>query len=157
MAGQKLRKIDIVLSRKLSTLSPSTSYIFKILLSWKNSIRVAMTKSFLKNKKRTKKENRIVFKSSKLHKTKLTMQEEASLPQLFSLFSPSDTSKKLSHHFLVHLWINIGYYDHHAKYQGVFMGLLWNNFFIRVPLWIHLNLLYKKGGPLWKKCFIKAP
>ena len=40
------------------------------------------------------------------------------------LFSPSDISKKLSHRFLLHFWIDIGSYDHHAKYQGVFMGLL---------------------------------
>ena len=40
------------------------------------------------------------------------------------LFSPSDISKKLSHHFLLHFPIGMGSYDHHAKYQGVFMGLL---------------------------------
>ena len=40
------------------------------------------------------------------------------------LFSPSDISKKLSHHFLLHFSIGMGSYDHHAKYQGVFMGLL---------------------------------
>ena len=39
------------------------------------------------------------------------------------LFSPSDISKKLSHHFLMHLPIGMGSYDHHAKYQGVFMDL----------------------------------
>ena len=36
------------------------------------------------------------------------------------LFSPSDMCKKLSQHFLLHFWIDIGCYDHHAKYQGVF-------------------------------------
>ena len=36
------------------------------------------------------------------------------------LFSPSDKCKKLSHHFLLHLPIGMGSYDHHAKYQGVF-------------------------------------
>ena len=36
------------------------------------------------------------------------------------LFSPSDICKKLSHHFLLHLPIGMGSYDHHAKYQGVF-------------------------------------
>ena len=45
------------------------------------------------------------------------------------LFSPSDISKKLSHHFLLHFSIGItvqalGSYDRHAKYQSVFMGLL---------------------------------
>ena len=39
------------------------------------------------------------------------------------LFSPSDISKKLSHHFLLHFLISMGSYDHHAKYQGVFMDL----------------------------------
>jgi hypothetical protein len=48
-----------------------------------------------------------------------------SLPQLPGrLFSPSDKSKKLSHHFLLHFPIGMGSYDHHAKYQGVFMDLL---------------------------------
>jgi hypothetical protein len=32
------------------------------------------------------------------------------------LFSPSDISKKLSHRFLLHFWIDMGSYDHHAKY-----------------------------------------
>ena len=36
------------------------------------------------------------------------------------LFSPSDISKKLSHHFLLHFPLGMGSYDHHAKYQGVF-------------------------------------
>ena len=36
------------------------------------------------------------------------------------LFSPSDICKKLSHHFLLHFPIDMGSYDHHAKYQGVF-------------------------------------
>ena len=39
------------------------------------------------------------------------------------LFSPSDKSKKLSHHFLLHFPIGMGSYDHYAKYQGVFMDL----------------------------------
>ena len=39
------------------------------------------------------------------------------------LFSPSHKSKKLSHHFLLHFPIGVGSYDHHAKYQGVFMDL----------------------------------
>ena len=39
------------------------------------------------------------------------------------LFSPSDTSKKLSHHFLLHFPLGMGSYDHHPKYQGVFMDL----------------------------------
>ena len=38
----------------------------------------------------------------------------------YRLFSPSDISKKLSHHFLLHFPIGMGFYDHHAKYQGVF-------------------------------------
>ena len=41
--------------------------------------------------------------------------------RLFS--SPSDISKKLSHHFLLHFPIGMGSYDHHTKYQGVFMDL----------------------------------
>ena len=36
------------------------------------------------------------------------------------LFSPSDRCQKLSHHFLLHFTIDMGSYDHHAKYQGVF-------------------------------------
>ena len=39
------------------------------------------------------------------------------------LFSPSDISKKLSHHFLLHFSIGMYPYDHHAKYQWVFMDL----------------------------------
>ena len=39
------------------------------------------------------------------------------------LFSPCDKCKKLSHHFLLHFPIGMGSYDHHAKYQGVFMDL----------------------------------
>ena len=39
------------------------------------------------------------------------------------LFSPSDISKKLSHHFLLHFPLGMGSYDHHPKYQGVFMDL----------------------------------
>ena len=35
------------------------------------------------------------------------------------LFSPSDICKKLSHQFLLHFPIGIGFYDHHAKYQSV--------------------------------------
>ena len=38
------------------------------------------------------------------------------------LFSPSDISKKLSHHFLLHFPIGMGFYDHQAKYQGAFMN-----------------------------------
>jgi hypothetical protein len=49
------------------------------------------------------------------------------------LSSPSDISKKLSHHFLLHFFIDIGSYDHQAKYQGVFPDLLEKTFFIRVP------------------------
>ena len=37
------------------------------------------------------------------------------------LFSPSEICKKLSHHFLLHFSIGMGSYDHHAKYQGVFL------------------------------------
>ena len=74
-----------------------------------------------------------------------------------SLFSPSDISKILSHHFLLHFWINIGPYDHHAKYQGVFMGLLWNTFFIRVPPLDKENFKWiQRGWHLWQKCFIEA-
>ena len=47
--------------------------------------------------------------------------QESQLPG--RLFSPSDISKKLSHHFLLHFPIGVGSYDHHAKYQGVFMDL----------------------------------
>ena len=38
-------------------------------------------------------------------------------------FSPRNISIKLSHHFLLHFPIVMGSYDHHAKYQGVFMDL----------------------------------
>ena len=31
-------------------------------------------------------------------------------------FSASDLSKKLSHNFLLHFWIDMDSYDHHAKY-----------------------------------------
>ena len=40
------------------------------------------------------------------------------------IFNPSDISKKLSHHFLLHFPIGMGSYDYHAKYQGVFPDLL---------------------------------
>ena len=40
------------------------------------------------------------------------------------LFSPSDISKKNTHHFLLHFPIGKGSYDHHAKYQVVFPELL---------------------------------
>ena len=36
------------------------------------------------------------------------------------LFSPSDIRENLSHHFLLHFSIDMGPYDHHAKYQGGF-------------------------------------
>ena len=39
------------------------------------------------------------------------------------LFSASDKSKKISHHFLLHFPIGMGSYNHHAKYQGGFMDL----------------------------------
>ena len=45
--------------------------------------------------------------------------EDTQLPG--RLFSLSDISKKLSHHFLLHFPIGMGSYDHHAKYQGVFL------------------------------------
>ena len=40
------------------------------------------------------------------------------------LLSPSDISEKLSHHFFLHFPIGMGSYDHHSKYQGVFMYVL---------------------------------
>ena len=40
------------------------------------------------------------------------------------LFSPSDISKKLSHHFLLYFPNGMGSYGYHAKYQGVFQDLL---------------------------------
>ena len=49
------------------------------------------------------------------------------------LFSPSDISKKLSHHFLLHFPIGMGSYDHHAKYQGVFPGASIKHFFHKGP------------------------
>ena len=71
------------------------------------------------------------------------------------LFSPSNISKKLSHHFLLHFWNGIGSYNHHGKYQGVFPVFI---FFIRVPLLDKENFKWnQRGGPLWKKCFIEAP
>jgi len=39
----------------------------------------------------------------------------AQLPGLLS--SPSDISKKLSHHFSLHFPIGMGSHDHHTKYQ----------------------------------------
>ena len=55
-----------------------------------------------------------------------------SFPQLPGrLFRPSDIRKKLSHHFLLYFWIDIGSYDLHTKYQGVFPDLLENTFYIR--------------------------
>ena len=41
------------------------------------------------------------------------------------LFSQSDIRKKLSHHFLLPFWIDIGSYDQHAKYQGVSGNTPW--------------------------------
>ena len=64
------------------------------------------------------------------------------------LFSPSDKSKTLSHHFLLHFLIGMGSYDHHAKYQGVFMDLNSNTLFKRVPPLDEENLNEFKGGPL---------
>ena len=71
------------------------------------------------------------------------------------LFSPIDISKKLSHHFLLHFWIDIGSYDHHAKYQGVFQDLLENTFFIRDPPLDKENLNEFKGGTLMKQVFYR--
>ena len=42
------------------------------------------------------------------------------------LFSPSDICKKLPYHFLLHFRIDIGFYDNHKKYQGVFSDPLEN-------------------------------
>ena len=54
----------------------------------------------------------------------LGLKQEVGLSQLPGrLFSPSDICKKLSHYFLLHFPIGMGSYDHHAKYQGVFMDL----------------------------------
>ena len=72
------------------------------------------------------------------------------------LFSPSDISKKLSHHFLLHFPIGMGSYDHHTKYQGVFPYLLENTFFIRVPPLEKENLNEFKGGTLRKKVFSRS-
>ena len=51
------------------------------------------------------------------------------------LFSPSDISKKLSHQFLLHFWIDMGSYDQHSKCQGVY-GASIKQFFHKGP---HLN------------------
>ena len=67
------------------------------------------------------------------------------------LFSWSDKSKKLSRHFLLHFWIDIGSYDHHAKYQGVFQDLLENTFFIRVPPLDKENLNEFKGKVFYRR------
>ena len=37
------------------------------------------------------------------------------------LFSPCEISKKLSHHFLLHFWIDMGSYDHQAKIRECFI------------------------------------
>ena len=73
------------------------------------------------------------------------------------LFSPSDISKKLSHYFLLHFPIGMGSYDHHAKYQGVFPGLLKNTFFIGVPPLDKENINEFKGGTLMRKVFYRSP
>ena len=57
-------------------------------------------------------------------------------------------AKKLSHHFLLHFLIGMGSYDHHAKYQGVFMDLNSNTLFKRVPPLDEEILNEFKGGPL---------
>ena len=67
------------------------------------------------------KKNQISQSNFNIHKT-VSRDMFSQLP--VRLFSPSDISKKLSHHFLLHFPIGMGSYDHHAKYQGVFMGLL---------------------------------
>ena len=60
------------------------------------------------------------------------------------LFSPS---KKLSHHFLLHFPIGMGSYDHLKKYPGVFLELLQNTFFKRVPY--QLENAIKSGGSVF--------
>jgi hypothetical protein len=47
----------------------------------------------------------------------------------------------------------MGSYDHHAKYQGVFMDLKSNTFFIRVPPLDEEKLNEFKGGTLMKTVF----
>ena len=49
------------------------------------------------------------------------------------VFSPSDIWKKLSHPLLLHFPFGMSTYVHHKKYQGMFMNLPENMFFIRVP------------------------
>ena len=65
-------------------------------------------------------------------------------------------AKKLSHHFLLHFPIGIGSYVHRAKYQGVFILLLENTFFIRVPPLEKEILNEFKGGTLMKKVFSRS-
>ena len=60
-------------------------------------------------------------------------------------------SKETSLNFLLHFWIDIGSYDHHAKYKGVFPDLLENTFFIIVPTLDKEDLSEFKGGTLMKK------
>ena len=72
------------------------------------------------------------------------------------LFSPSDISKKLSRHFLLHFPIDMSSYDYHEKYQGV-SGASIKLFFIRLPALDKEDSNEFKGGTLMKKSFIEAP
>ena len=75
-------------------------------------------------------------------------------PQLIGkLFSPSQKVKKLSHPFRLCFELGLGVHVHHAKYQGVFMGLKKNMFFIRAPLLDLDRFPLFKGGTLMKNMF----
>ena len=70
------------------------------------------------------------------------------------LFISSDMSKKNYPTTFLHFLIGMGSFDHHAKYQGVFMGLLWNTFFIRVPPLNSFKFSSSKSETLMKKVFL---
>ena len=73
------------------------------------------------------------------------------------LFSPSDISKKLPHHFLLHFPNGMGSYDHHIKYQGVFPGLLYNSFLIRFPPLNSFKIFFIQRGDPYEKEFYRSP
>ena len=58
-----------------------------------------------------------------------------------------DITKKLSHNFSLHFWIDMDSYDQHAKYLVRFRSFY-------KTLWIKK---IQRGNPYKKKCFIEAP
>ena len=72
------------------------------------------------------------------------------------LFSPSDIRKNCPTTFYCIfqlIWVLMTTTHIRMCFRSFYIIL----FSYGSPLWIHLNFLIPKGGPLWKKCFIEAP